>query len=187
VTVGGQLSHKSAILGGRIPYLKESAAMRKIVWSLGALALIASPAAAQAAKPAPQTVKPAILTADRSAADSTLIANEHKIINAILKGDKATFVSMFAPDGWLADNSGFMKGSDLVAGFDQLKMTSATLSDEKVIWLGANSAIVTSTWTGAGSFQGQAFAPKSYCSTGWTKRNGTWIAVYHQESAAAEK
>jgi hypothetical protein len=36
--------------------------------------------------------------------------------------------------------------------------------------------------TGGGTFRGQAFGHTTLVSTLWTKRNGKWLAVYHQES-----
>jgi hypothetical protein len=144
--------------------------MRKTIWALGVLALTAGLAAAQ----------------DKAALEKTLIANEHKINEAVAKGDKAAFSSLTAPEGWSADSNGFMKVGDFVPMMDQMKLKTWKMSDEKVQWVDASTAIVLYNWAGTGTFQGQAIPSRVYCSTVWTKKAGKWTAVYHQESEAAK-
>jgi len=146
-------------------------AMKKVwIATLGMLALTAGMAAAQ----------------DKTATEKALIANENKINTAVAKGDKAGFNALVAPDAWSADGNGFMKVSDFSSMMEQLKVTTWKIADEKVTWADANTAIVTYTWTGAGTFQGQPLPAKTYVSTVWTKKGDTWLAVYHQESEAVK-
>jgi hypothetical protein len=157
--------------------------MKKVMWTLAVLALTCGAAAAQ------DVNEPTQQMADRqmnqsSSLDKTLIANERKAADAIAKGDKAAFAALVAPTGWTADGSGFMKVSDLVSSFDQLKMTSWAITDEKVSWVDSNTAILTYKWTGAGTFAGQPMPSTVYASTVWTKKGDKWIAVFHQESEA---
>jgi len=144
--------------------------MKKVVWSLSMLALTAGIAFAQ----------------DKAALDKALIANEHKVNEAVAKNDKAAFTALVAADGWAADGTGFMKNSDFIPMIDQVKVKSYKISDEKVQWVDANTAIVGYLWEGSGTFQGQPFPSKVYASTVWTKKGDKWIAVYHQESEAAK-
>jgi hypothetical protein len=144
--------------------------MRKVVWTLGVLALTAGMAAAQ----------------DKAALEKALIANEHKINEAVAKADRAGFTALTAADGMSADGNGFMKIGDFTPIMDQAKIQSWKISEEKVQWVDANTAIVAYVWTGSGTFQGQRVPPKTYASTVWTKKGDKWIAVYHQESEAAK-
>jgi hypothetical protein len=121
---------------------------------------------------------------DKGGVEKTLVANEHKLNEAVAKGDKATFTALVAPDAWSADGAGFMQVADFVSVFDQLKVSSWKIEDPKVRWVDANNAIVIYTWTGAGTFQGQPLPKKVYVSTVWTKKAGKWLAAYHQESEA---
>jgi ketosteroid isomerase-like protein len=164
--------------------------MKKVVWTLGMLALTSGIALAQdvnepVQQPAPPA-KAAASGAGQSALDATLIANERKVNEAVAKGDKAAFTAFVAADAMSADGNGFMKVSDFVAAFDQVKVKSWKLTDEKVWWVDPTTAIVTSTWTGSGTFQGQPFPPKTYCSSVWTKKGDKWVVVYHQESEAVK-
>ncbi|HEX9368585.1 MAG TPA: nuclear transport factor 2 family protein [Vicinamibacterales bacterium] len=163
--------------------------MKKVVWTLGMLALTSGIALAQdvnePSQPAPQPpAKAAASTAGHSALDAALIANERKVNEAVAKGDKAAFTSLVAADAMSADGMGFMKVSDFIAAFDQMKIKTWKMSDEKVWPIDPSTAIVTSTWTGSGTFQGQKIPSKTYCSTVWTKKGDKWVAAYHQESEA---
>jgi hypothetical protein len=64
-----------------------------------------------------------------------------------------------------------------------MKLASWNLSDSKVQWVDANTAIHTFKWTGAGTYKGEPIPSPIWNSTVWTKKNGKWTAVFHQESA----
>jgi len=159
--------------------------MKKLVWTLAALALMCGTGAAQDVnEPAQQTMAP---MSTSNTLDKALIANERKINEAVGKGDKAAFQALVSPNAWLADGTGFMKVSDFATAFDQVKITSWSIADEKVSWIDANNAIVTYKWTGAGTFQGQPVPGATYASTVWTKKGDKWVATFHQESEAVKK
>lgn len=161
--------------------------MKKLVWTLGVLAITSGMAAAQEVNelvPAP-AYQPAA-TPDRSPLDKALIANENKVADALMKKDKAGFTALVSADGWSIDNNGLMKTSELAGMLDQLVIKSYKISDEKVSWVDANTAILAYKWTGSGTFGGQPFPSTVYASTVWTKKGDKWIAVFHQETEAAK-
>ena len=162
--------------------------MKKVVWTLAMLALTCGIAQAQDVNelvPAPAYQGAA--TPALSALDKALIANERKIADALMKKDRATLSALMSSEGWSGDASGFMKTSEFLGGLDQLAIKSYKISDEKVAWVDANTAIVTYTWTGSGTFAGQPFPSTVYASTVWTKKGDKWVAVFHQETEAAKK
>lgn len=158
--------------------------MKKVVWTLCVLALTSNMALAQDVNEPVPAPMPAYTM--ENPLDKALIANEHKVNEAVAKGDKVTFASLVSLDGWAVDMTGVMKIADFVPMFDQVKVTSWKLSDEKVTWVDANTAIVLSTWTGTGTFQGVKLPSPVYASTVWTKKADKWIAVFHQETEAAK-
>jgi hypothetical protein len=155
--------------------------MKKVVLTLAALAMMCGAAAAQDVnEPTPQQMP----ASTANTLDKALLANERKLNDSVAKSDKTTFVSLVSPNAWSADNSGFMKVSDFVAMFDQIKVTNWSMSEEKVNWIDGNNAIVTYKWTGTGTFQGQPIPGTVYVSTIWTKKGDKWVATFHQESEA---
>jgi hypothetical protein len=159
--------------------------MKKVVWTFGMLALSSGLAVAQDTNelvPTPPVVYGTAAQAAPSALDKALIANEHKINDAVAKADKAGFSALVTPDAWSLDGNGAMKVSDFTAMLDQMKVKTWKITDEKVQWVDPSTAIVTYKWTGSGTFQGQAFPGQVYASTVWTKKGDKWLAVFHQES-----
>ena len=159
--------------------------MKKVVLTLAMLALTSGAAYAQDVNEPTQQDMPARPAANTL--DKALIANEKKINEAVAKGDKASFSALVSPTSISADANGFAKGSDMAAMLEHAKIESWAVSDEKVTWIDPNTAIVTYKWTGAGTFMGQPLPPVTYASTVWTKKGDKWVAVFHQESAAAKK
>lgn len=125
------------------------------------------------------------LAADRAALEKAIVANETKVIDAIVKGDAAGFTKMAAPGSISTDGNGFAPSVDFAKILPQVKITEARISGEKVIWADDNTAILTYTLTGKGSIMGQPLPPTTYASTVWVKQGEEWLALYHQETTAA--
>ena len=99
----------------------------------------------------------------------------------------AGFKQYVAADGWAIDPaSGRGPISDFVKNFDAMvkdtKMSSWDITDDKVQWVDANTAVHTYKWTGNGTYKGQPIPSPAWASTVWTKKNGKWTAVFHHES-----
>lgn len=124
---------------------------------------------------------------DKAALEKTLIANEHKINEAVAKGDKATFSSLVAADAVSVDKGGFMPIAEFLKVFDQIKVKNWTIDNPKVQWIDANNAIVSYTWTGTGTFMNQPVDSPTLSSTLWTKKGTKWTATFHSEIAPAKK
>ena len=130
------------------------------------------------------------IAAQDATAEKALIANERAVNEAVAKGNLAGFKQYVAADGWAIDPSmGRASIADFVKGFDAMvkdtKMESWDISDSKVQWVDANTAVHTYKWTGKGTYKGQPIPSPTWASTVWTKKNGKWSAVFHQESPEA--
>ena len=128
------------------------------------------------------------LRAQDAATEKTLIANERAVIDAFAKGNRATFEKFVTRDGFGVDPMmGRMTNAETLKTFDQMtkdmKITSWTMTEEKVLWADANTAILNYTWTGKGTYQGQPIPSPTFASTVWTKRGGNWVAIFHQETS----
>jgi ketosteroid isomerase-like protein len=129
------------------------------------------------------------LFAQDAATEKALIANERAINEAFVKADKAGFAKLVAAEGFSIDPvMGRMPAADMLKTFDamakDMKVTSWDITNPKVLWADPNTAIVNYTWTGKGTYQGQPMPSPTYATTVWTKKNGQWMAVFHQETNA---
>lgn len=141
-------------------------------------------------------ILPAILLAlavteaqDKTAAkpnDTTekmLIANERALHAAVAKADKASFLSLvLVPEGIWTTKQGFVPMELLVNGLEAFELTKWDIVNPRVTWIDEDSAIVVYAWTGTGTFHNQPLASTTLASTVWTKRNGKWLALHHQQT-----
>ena len=124
---------------------------------------------------------------DRAGVEKQLAATEQKISDAFAKGDVAGMKANVADDAVAIDPGGVTPVSEF---FKQLptmgvKVTDVKLSDFKYHWIDANNVVLTYTWTGKGTVAGQPVQSPTIASTLYTKRNGKWLAYFHQETIAA--
>lgn len=156
-----------------------------VMMMAGAVAVGAQASYPQGAPPPPPAKQGSM--PDKAAIEKALAANEQKINDAIMKGDAAAFKAMVATEAWSADPNGFMTATDFAAMIKPgiAKITEQKFTGFKVLWVDANTAVLTYTWTGKGTFMDQAVQSPSYCSTVYTKRGEKWVAMYHQETTAA--
>jgi hypothetical protein len=120
----------------------------------------------------------------KAALEKTLIANENKINEAVAKHDLKTFNELVAADALSADGGGFMKVADFTKSIDQVKIASWHIMDSKVTWIDEKAALVTYAWMGSGTYMNQPMPGSVFASSVWTERNGKWMVIFHQESAA---
>src|SRR5438093_1093092 len=153
--------------------------MKKVVWTLGVLALTAGLAAAQEKAPAKKAA------GEHSAADKAIIANEEKVNEAFIKGDAATFKSLVAADAWAGDASGFSDMTTIDKMMADAKITESHMSGTKVLWVDPTTAVILYKWTGKGTFMGGQPVKPTYVSSFWTKKGDKWVEVYHQETETA--
>src|SRR5678815_4553069 len=107
---------------------KEDRHMRSTLLAAGLALVCASPALAQ--------------TGGKATIEKTLIANEHKINDAVMKHDRAAFTALIAADAVSADMGGFMKVSDFVKSMDQVKIQTYQILNPQVMWVDDKSAVV---------------------------------------------
>lgn len=122
-------------------------------------------------------------TGDKQVPEATLIAHERALYEAIAKADADRFRTLTLPAGFWATPSGFVPMDRLVAGgLSVFDVPHWGMENPRVVWTEGNAALVLYLRTGGGRFGDRPFAATTLASTLWTKRDGKWVAVYHQES-----
>jgi hypothetical protein len=124
-------------------------------------------------------------------AEKSIIANERAVNEAVIKGNVAAFKEHVADDGWSVDGQmGRAPVSEFIHQFDAMtketKISSWDITESKVQWVDANTAIHSYKWTGSGTSRGQPLPSPVWASTVWSKKSGKWMAVFHQESPSMQ-
>jgi hypothetical protein len=115
--------------------------------------------------------------------EKMLIANERALQDAVAKADKAAYLSLaLLTEGYWTTKEGFVLMRDLADALHYFNITKWDMINPRVIWLDGNSAVLSYTWTGTGTFRDQPLGSMTLATTVWTERNGKWLAVSHQQS-----
>jgi hypothetical protein len=114
--------------------------------------------------------------------EQVLVANERALQNAVAKADAASFLSLVDGDGVWTTKQGFTPMKLLANGLDAYELTKWDIVNPRVTRIDENSAIVLYAWTGTGTFQNQPVASTMLASTVWSKRDGKWVAIHHQQT-----
>jgi len=128
-----------------------------------------------------------IAAAQDAQAEKTIIANERAVNDAFAKGDSAAFKALVAADGWAVDSViGRAPVADMLKDFagltKELKITSWDITESKIVWVDATTAINSYKWTAKGTDHGKPLVSPVWASTVWTKKSGKWMALFHHES-----
>ena len=123
--------------------------------------------------------------ADRAAVEKAIAANEQKVSDAFAKNDTAAIKAVIADDAVGIDMMGTSTIGEMIKQLPNMKITEQHLADFKYVWVNPTTVVVTYTWTGKGTMMGQPVPSPTYASTVYTKRGANWMAVFHQETAAA--
>ena len=121
----------------------------------------------------------------RDATDKMLLTNERALYDAVAKADKVAFQSLVLPEGIWTTPLGFTPMNLLADALGDFHIPEWAIENPHLIWSDDNSALLLYSRTGGGTIGEQRFAAVTLASTLWTRRNGKWIAVHHQETDLA--
>jgi hypothetical protein len=160
--------------------------MKQLVTAAAVVILAATTALSQTTeKKMPANSMPA-----KGGASDALMQKERALLDSVEKKDWTTFRKLVKPGTWAIDENGPMANDEFLKTVSDPKSTfsvTMTVSDMKVLDVNANSKIVMYKLDQKGSFMGQPVPPVVYASTVWVNQGGTWQAVFHQESTAAQQ
>ena len=135
---------------------------------------------AAANKPAAMSTPPAESKPAEPVLDDP-VAREKQVWDAIKKKDFDRFASFLAEDQIEVTPWGVNDKAASVSGVQQADLSSAALSDFKMAKISDDVAIVTYMIKGL-----KGMSPSgARASTIWVKRDGKWLAIYHQDTTVA--
>jgi hypothetical protein len=119
-----------------------------------------------------------------SAKESMIVASEQKVIDAIKSRNVEGFKAMVDQSGWLVTSQGTKQVSEITPQiFNPADtFTDYRMENPKVMMLNKKMALLTYKSISAGMSGGKSMSETTYDSTLWVKRNGKWVAIFHQIS-----
>jgi hypothetical protein len=118
--------------------------------------------------------------------EADLMKMEKAAWDAFGKGDGKFFQSLLTEDAVVVGDAGFQSKADSVKmiGTKPCDIKSFNFTNFKVTMLNPSTALVTYSGTQEGTCGGQPVPAKTNASSIYVKRNGKWMAAFHQETPA---
>lgn len=113
-----------------------------------------------------------------------ILAKERQELERLKTGDYAQFGSLLADDAVFVDAQGAAKKSTVIEHTFGCRLQDYTIQDPKFVRVSGNSGLLSYTITETGTSHGRPFSIKVYVSALWAKRNGKWLCLFSQETAA---
>ena len=141
--------------------------------------------AACAAPPANQNVNTSTVAEKPSApamTEADAIAKEKAVWDTITKKDYDGFAAMLDSGQLEVMSDGVMDKAQSVTSVKDFEPTETTFSNWKFLSIDKDAYVVVYDASMKGKFKGKEFPPTTvHASSAWANRDGTWLAVYHQE------
>jgi hypothetical protein len=125
---------------------------------------------------------------ERRKLQDTLTALEKQTWEALRQRDAGAIRALWADDfvGVLA--SGVRRTrQEVLDTLPDLKITSASVDEVKLLVLDRDAALLTYTVTRKSTFKGADLAPNCYASSVWVRRGDRWRIMFYQETPVAAK
>jgi hypothetical protein len=154
--------------------------MKKILVIVAALIVVAACAA-------PPTNREVTSTANTNSAvdvamtETEAIPKEKAAWEAIKNKDYDGFANMVAADAFEVTPTGVNDKAQTVANVRDFEPSEFTFSDWKFLSLDKDAFVVTYSVNSKGKYKGTEFQESARASSGWVKRDGKWVSIYHQE------
>ena len=114
--------------------------------------------------------------------EADAIAKEKAVWDAITKKDYDGFAAMLDSGQLEVMSDGVMDKATSVTSVKDFEPTETTFSNWKFLSIDKDSYVVVYDASMKGKYKGKEFPPTTvHASSAWANRDGTWLAVYHQE------
>jgi hypothetical protein len=112
---------------------------------------------------------------------------ERQVWDAIKAKNWDAFAAFMTDDFVLVSPDGALTKAQMMEGIRKYDMTEYSFSDVRFIKVDDDLVVLAYTTREKSSYDGKPEPDKpSYASSAWVRRNGQWLAAFHQETTAAD-
>jgi ketosteroid isomerase-like protein len=113
-----------------------------------------------------------------------IVAQERVGLDALKTGDLTAFANSTADDAIFVDAHGPAGKAQVMKNTAEFRLHDYTISDLRFVPLSADSGLIVYKIAESGASHGREFTAQVYVSSIWTKRDGKWVCLFSQETAA---
>ena len=113
-----------------------------------------------------------------------IVAKEREGLDALKTGDLKLFADLTADDAVFVDDHGPATKSEIVGHTAEFRLTEYAMDDVRFVPVSRNSGLIVHKIAEKGISHGREFAATVYVSALWAERDGKWVCLFSQETAA---
>jgi len=115
---------------------------------------------------------------------ATILAKERQELECLKNGDTAKFASLVAENAMFVDAHGAAGKTEILKHTAEFRLQDFVMEDVRFVPLSSTSGLLIYKATETGTSHGKQFSATVYVSAIWVKREGKWLCVFSQETAA---
>jgi hypothetical protein len=113
-----------------------------------------------------------------------IVAKEREGLDALKAGNLEQFANLTADDAVLVDAQGPASKAQVMKNVAGFNLTDYSMEDVRFMPLSPASGLIVYKITEKGVSHGKEFAAQAYISSIWAEREGKWVCLFSQETAA---
>jgi len=113
-----------------------------------------------------------------------IVAKESEELDALKNGDLNAFASLVADEAVFLNARGPSSKAEVVKHIAEFKLLDYAMEDVKFVPVSKNSGLIAYKLTEKGASHGKEFTAQVYVSALWIEREGKWVCLFSQETAA---
>ena len=113
-----------------------------------------------------------------------IVAKERGELDSLKTGDLELFATLLADDALFVDAQGPATKAEVVKHVAEFRLVEYFMEDVRFVSLSNDSGLIAYKITEKGVSHGEEFSARVYISAVWTMRQGKWVCVFSQETAA---
>jgi hypothetical protein len=159
---------------------------RSVVLSISAVVVVAGLCLARPGRSAAEagTRQAASASPTGISVEEQIVAKEREELDCLKSGDTDHFAGLLAEDAIFVDAHGPADKDEVVKNSAEFRLLDYSMEDVRFVPLSARSGLIAYKITEQGNSHGKPFNAVVYVSALWTLRDGKWVCVFSQETAA---
>jgi hypothetical protein len=119
-----------------------------------------------------------------SSLQQQIVAKEREGLDALKTGNLEQFANLTADDALLVDAQGPASKAQVMKNVAGFTLTDYSMDDVRFVPLSVTSGLIEYKIAEKGVSHGKEFAAQAYISSIWAEREGKWLCLFSQETAA---
>jgi ketosteroid isomerase-like protein len=116
--------------------------------------------------------------------EDQIVAKEREELDAMKAGNIAAFANLLADDAVFLNSHGPSPKAEVVKHIADFKLLDYAIDDVHYVSVGPKTGLIVYKLTQKAAAGGQEFTSRAHISALWTERDGKWVCLFSQESAA---